>query len=324
MADKSNIEWTDATWNPITGCSPASPGCKYCYAMRLAASRLRHHPSRAGLTRQTKAGPVWTGELRYNEQWLRQPIEWKQPRKVFVVAHGDLFHENTNPAWLWNIFDVMDRAPWHIYQIPTKRPHVAERFLSDLTPRPNWIIGASVEDQKRAVKRRPPMSRIAAQGWHTFVSYEPAIGPVDWLGWEFIKWMISGGENGPRPTHPVWHQATRDWCRASGIPYLFKQWGLWKPISQMSEAEVNSCYRSRRLARPGQNQENLDDIHGRRCLVETTVLHHDGSQHDPAAPEAFKANVSAMTMFNLGKGAAGRVLDGRTHDDFPTFLQQAA
>ena len=93
MADNSGIEWTGATWNPITGCSVVSPGCTNCYAMRLAGTRLRHHPSRTGLTQQTKAGHVWTGEVRFNEQWIDQPFRWKRPRDIFVCAHGDLFHD---------------------------------------------------------------------------------------------------------------------------------------------------------------------------------------------------------------------------------------
>jgi protein gp37 len=319
MSDGTKIEWTDATWNVITGCSPVSPGCKHCFAMRLAGGRLRNHPSRKGLTVQTKAGPVWTGEVRFNEMWLGQPLHWRQPRRVFVVAHGDLCDCEVRQSWRTKIFGVMDAADWHLYQLLTKRAATALHIYGEMAPRPNWWIGVSIEDQKRADLRRPLMRRLAAMGWNVWVSYEPALGPVDWTGWDFIKAMVSGGESGPnaRPTHPNWHRGTRDWCAARGIPYGFKQWGEWKPVSLMTEAEVNSCYRTRRLARPGQDQEVLDEVYGRHCIVKTTVLHHDGRCHEPTAPNVFKANVAAMTMFCLGKGPAGRLLDGIEHNAFP-------
>ena len=127
MSDHTHIEWTDATWNPITGCSVISAGCKHCYAMRLAGTRLRHHPSRAGLTRPTAAGPVWTGDVRLNEDWLDQPLRWKKPRRIFVCAHGDLFHEAVPDAWIDRVFAVMALAPQHTFQVLTKRP---ERMLA--------------------------------------------------------------------------------------------------------------------------------------------------------------------------------------------------
>src|SRR4051812_9194595 len=100
MADNTHIEWTDATWNPVTGCSVVSPGCTNCYAMRLAGTRLKHHPSRYGLTHDTKAGPVWNGEVTFNRPWLDQPLRWKRPRRIFVAAHGDLFHEAVHDEWI--------------------------------------------------------------------------------------------------------------------------------------------------------------------------------------------------------------------------------
>lgn len=122
MADHTAIEWTDATWNPITGCSVVSPGCTNCYAMRLAGTRLQHHPSRAGLTTLSKAGPVWNGHVRLNEDWLDQPLRWKRSRRIFVCAHGDLFHENVPDDWIDRVFVVMAAAPQHTFQVLTKRP----------------------------------------------------------------------------------------------------------------------------------------------------------------------------------------------------------
>ena len=228
MADKTEISWTDSTWNPITGCSIKSPGCNHCYAMTLAATRLQHHPSRAGLTRETKAGPVWTGEVRFNEQWLDQPIRWKRPREVFVVAHGDLFHENVPDEWIDRVFSTMRAAPWHRYQVLTKRTDRACRYLGTEPPMPGVWIGTSVERQMEADERGPYLATIAGDfGWNTWVSYEPALGMVEWTGWEFIRWMVSGGESGPkaRPTDPAWHRVARDFCIARGIPFFFKQTG---------------------------------------------------------------------------------------------------
>lgn len=214
MADTTKIEWTDATWNPITGCSLISPGCTNCYAMRLAGTRMAHHPSRAGLTRDTKAGPVWTGEVRLNEQWLDQPLRWKRPRMVFVCAHGDLFAEGVPDEWIDNVFAVMAMAPQHTFQVLTKRSARMRDYLDaidaefhaspdDLNerfgehcvqasgdpcaaawfedhvnwPLPNVWLGVSVEDQRRAEERIPDLLRTpAAVRW---ISAEPLLGPVD-------------------------------------------------------------------------------------------------------------------------------------------------
>src|SRR6516164_8034629 len=121
MSDHTNIEWTDATWNPVTGCSLVSPGCAHCYAMRIAGTRLRNHPSRHGLTRDTEAGPMWTGEVRLNESWLNQPFKWKKPRRIFACAHGDLFHPAVPDKWIDRVFAVMALTQRHTYQVLTKR-----------------------------------------------------------------------------------------------------------------------------------------------------------------------------------------------------------
>ncbi len=216
MAEHSLIEWTDATWQPITGCSVVSPGCTNCYAMKLAGTRLKHHPSRKGLTRDSKAGPVWTGEVRLNEQWLDQPLRWKRPRKIFVCAHGDLFAENVPDAWIDRVFAVMALAPQHTFQVLTKRASRMERYVSapatqgriyDLVlseevqvvliadpaleayappgprvhlgtwPLPNVWLGVSAEDQTRADERIPDL--LATPAAVRFVSAEPLIGPIN-------------------------------------------------------------------------------------------------------------------------------------------------
>lgn len=210
MAEHSHIEWTDATWNPVTGCSVLSAGCANCYAMRLAGARLRDHPSRAGLTVDSKAGPVWTGEVRFNEGWLTQPLRWRRPRAIFVCAHGDLFHEGVPDEWIDRVFAVMALAPWHRFQVLTKRSARMRAYLTDWAwssrvsaivnawpesrlgngndfaadfnlcfgqPLRNIWLGVSVEDQRAADARVPDLlATPAAVRW---LSCEPLIGPVD-------------------------------------------------------------------------------------------------------------------------------------------------
>ena len=227
MADNTAIEWTDATWNPITGCSVVSPGCTNCYAMRLAGTRLKNVASRKGLTKPTKAGPVWTGEVRFNAAELLKPLSWLRPRKIFACAHGDMFHPDVPDEWIDRGFAIMAVSYRHIYQVLTKRSDRMRRYLLDpATPERIWALvdaaepfrdaylnkvgaqyrgrewplgnvwlGVSVEDQARADERRADLKALAALGWPTWVSYEPALGGVDWTGWEFLRWLISGGES---------------------------------------------------------------------------------------------------------------------------------
>ncbi|MCG6115057.1 MAG: phage Gp37/Gp68 family protein [Mesorhizobium sp.] len=199
MADHSSIEWTEATWNPITGCSLASAGCRHCYAARLAATRLKHHPSRKGLARLNAAGEAkFTGELRFNEEWLTQPLRWRRPRMIFVVAHGDLFHENVPDEWIDRIFAVMALAPQHTFQVLTKRSKRMRAYVSDwelkellrirlteagksrddlVWPLPNVWLGVSCEDQATATARIPDL--LATPAAIRFVSAEPLLGKID-------------------------------------------------------------------------------------------------------------------------------------------------
>ena len=215
MADVTHIEWTDATWNPITGCSIVSPGCTNCYAMRLAGTRLKYIPSRNGLTVDSKAGPVWNGEVRLNEQWLDQPLRWKRPRRIFVCAHGDLFAENVPDEWIDKVFAVMALAPQHTFQVLTKRAARMRQYINSnetrlrvlgdgvadafdaagipwngnwgdrhsqaiasatIWPLPNVWLGVSAEDQTRADERVPEL--LATPAAIRFVSAEPLLAPI--------------------------------------------------------------------------------------------------------------------------------------------------
>jgi len=199
---KTKIEWTEYVWNPITGCSVHSPGCTNCYAMKLAGTRMKHHWSRKGLTVDTKAGPVWTGDVRFNEEWLTQPLRWKRPRMIFVCAHADLFHEKVPDEWIDRIFAVMALCPQHTFQVLTKRADRMRSYLADSNmhfrvamtdvnmrlqghsvetmyralPLRNVWLGVSVEDQKRANERIPDLlATPAAVRW---LSCEPLLGPI--------------------------------------------------------------------------------------------------------------------------------------------------
>ena len=136
MAYKSTIQWTDSTWNPITGCTRVSRGCENCYAERLAAGRLRNHPSRAGLTDEHGR---WNGVVRLNEQWIDQPLRWRKPRRVFVVAHGDLFHESVPTEWIDRVFAVMAMARQHVFQVLTKRPERMRQYHQRAGGQPGWL-----------------------------------------------------------------------------------------------------------------------------------------------------------------------------------------
>ncbi|TIY04953.1 MAG: phage Gp37/Gp68 family protein [Mesorhizobium sp.] len=299
MADGTNIEWTDATWNPITGCQVKSPGCKFCYAMKLAGTRLKHHPSREGLTVDTKNGPVWNGRVRLNRAWLGQPRKWTKPRMIFVCAHSDLFYEEVPDEWIDWVFVAMALSPQHIFQVLTKRPDRMLRYLNASSrlyqahePLKNVWLGTSVEDQLRADERRAPMAALAELGWTTWVSYEPALGQVDWTGWEFLRWMVSGGESGEhaRPSSPSCHRQARDFCAASAIPYLFKQWGAFRPAT---EAELVGGNRHAKLV-----DERKEC--GYYCDEDVGHVDHGGEW-----------------MVRVGKKKAGRALDGVIHDGFP-------
>jgi len=270
MADTTKIEWTDATWNPITGCTLVSGGCRHCYAARLAATRLRHHPSRAGLARINAAGEAkFTGEVRLNEQWLDQPLRWRNPRRIFVCAHGDLFHENVPDEWIDRVFTVMALARRHTFQCLTKRPERARAYLASEDredkvrhprrgwPLPNVWLGASVEDQATADRRIPDL--LATPAAVRFLSMEPLLGPVqidrvrEQTGGEHVNaltgitkgfltdyhgahldWVIVGGESGPgaRPMHPDWARSLRDRCRAAGVAFFLKQMARRAPIPE--------------------------------------------------------------------------------------------
>ncbi|MGD9644283.1 MAG: DUF5131 family protein [Pirellulales bacterium] len=361
MSDRSAIEWTDATWNPTRGCSRVSPGCANCYAEREAH---RHdHPGGAyeGLTKQTKAGPRWTGRVIAAKHKLFEPLTWKRPRRIFVNSMSDLFHEDLPDDAIVDAFAVMAMNPRHTFQVLTKRAdrmrkwfflvrdgfETARRvglraldftcqFVADgLTftsstgkidrdgstlpwPLPNVWLGVSVENQEWADKRVPDLLETPAAV--RFLSCEPVLGPIDLAnirlpgagfidaleglghdgtemdGYAYpaLDWVIAGGESGPgaRPMHPDWARTLRDQCAGAEIPFFFKQWGEWLPGDQEP---------------PALAPHSLDKQHIRWIDVA-------GGVHKIGLVQ--KVEGHTLTM-RVGKKAAGRLLDGRQHNEFP-------
>ncbi len=214
MATNSAIEWTESTWNPLTGCDKISPGCKHCYAERMSR-RL-----------QAMGQPNYANGFRLtlHEQALELPLRWKKPQTIFVNSMSDLFHKSVPVAFVLRTFDVMRRADWHQYQILTKR---SDRLL-ELSPMLPWMphmwMGVSVENEKYTF-RIDHLRKTAAK--LKFLSLEPLLGPLHNLRLEGIDWVIAGGESGPgaRRMDPEWVTCIRDQCVKSNVPFFFKQWG---------------------------------------------------------------------------------------------------
>jgi protein gp37 len=223
----SDIEWTDATWNPIAGCSVLSPGCSNCYAMRMA-SRLQAMGIRkyVGTTRKSGKRHVWTGRVNVDENALAAPLAWKKPQRIFVNSMSDLFQDNADVAVIRQIWRVMERAHWHSFQVLTKRP---ERMLgllskSEFPMLANVWLGTSVESHDY-LERIDLLRRVPARV--RFVSFEPLLGSIVDPDLSGIHWVIVGGESGPRarPMEALWVEELRDACQHRRVAFFFKQWG---------------------------------------------------------------------------------------------------
>ncbi|RIT69238.1 DUF5131 family protein [Mycobacteroides abscessus] len=322
MGDKTGIEWTDATWNPVTGCDKVSPGCDHCYAETFA-ERWRGTPGHY----------FETGfDVQLRPDKLALPLRWTKPRKVFVNSMSDLFHDKVPDEYIARVFAVMALAPQHTFQLLTKRHGRMRALLRDGEfqqqvydawgqlempkgrpsmedwpwsgwPLPNVWLGVSAEDQKRADLRIPALLDTPAAV--RFVSAEPLLGPINlhtdpieasspFWGSQ-LDWVIVGGESGPgaRPMHPDWARSMRDQCVAAGVPFLFKQWGEWSPEDGLNWSEGN----------------------GRRLHYARNYLRPDGTcavLGDDGRP--------GVCMERVGKKRAGRELDGRTWDQYPEVV----
>lgn len=284
---KTTIEWTDVTDNIIVAggggwwCRRISPGCDHCYAEAL------NQNSFFGGNKKPYRGAPPVLKLRQDiiDGWAKQ----RKPKLHFVSSMTDIFGEWV-PQWMISQFlNGMVAAPKQTFQLLTKRPEVMLQevclWLDDQAPS-NIRLGCTVENQEWANKRRQSMQELAEIGFTTFVSYEPALGPVDWTGWEFVDQIISGGESGKdkdiRPSHPDWHRATRDWCQANGRAYFFKQWGEWAnwEIASLPKLDRNKFKSHLFSKRPYEDEE-------------------------------------AIVLHRVGKKNAGRLLDGREWNEIP-------
>ncbi len=370
VAGKTKIEWATDQWNPVVGCSVVSSGCKHCYAMKMAGTRLKHTPQYRGLTIDTKEGPVWNGELRIlGDDVLTQPLRWKKPRRIFVNSMSDLFHEKLADADIDRVFAVMALCPQHTFLVLTKRAERMRTYmmepikslwagrafrdgksetdaawrvrqtvtgmLKDILPKtlnavcdyldkhmpgdgfsrrwplPNVLLGFSAEDQENFDARWEHMRPLAAAGWRTWCSAEPLLGPVDAAKAlaEGLSWMVVGGESGPgaRPMRPEWARGVRDQCKAAGVAFFFKQWGVWlygKRVGEFNDGRVKFG--------DGETFEVVSDGHD---IVLAAADDHRGE------PKHLWRDYWASGDGNLlrwvGKKRAGRLLDGCEHNEFP-------
>jgi protein gp37 len=346
MADTTKIEWTDATWNPITGCSIVDAGCTNCYAMALAGSRLRNHPSRAGLTRVTGGRAKWTGEVRLNEQWLDQPLRWTRPRMIFVCAHGDLFHPAVPDEWIDRVFAVMALASQHTFQVLTKRPQRAAAYMEHLQapiywrdlaiasrkggvallgdmsflrnhptgPLRNVWLGTSVSDQASADLRIPHL--LAAPAAVRFLSVEPMLGPVDLRRWIGTMPYIPGASTYVDQDGHVRQDLGGglldglDWiiCGGESGPGARPMHPEWARSlrDQCVAAGVPFFFKQWGEWAP-------TDVMGIDDLPQLRVLRSIGRGEDRLA-HTFDDHTQ---MGRIGKRAAGRLLDGREWNEMP-------
>jgi protein gp37 len=248
----TEIEWTKwpgtigETWNPTTGCNKVDRGCKYCYA------EIMHRRLRA-MGQEKYAAPFNDGAVAH-EDTLDIPLRWNKPRTVFVNSMSDLFHKDLAFEFIMEVFQVMQLTPQHTYLILTKRPEIALKFWHWVGMKnggafkcpPNIWIGTSANDQKSGDERIPQLLNLDHD--NLFISYEPATGPLNLTRVYFstlfidalrgnrrLKWIICGGESGPKadPMNPAWAQKVREDCRIAGVPFFFKQWGLWHPVTDL-------------------------------------------------------------------------------------------
>lgn len=318
MSYKSTIHWTEASWNCISGCDKFSPGCKFCYAALLAKSRLSHLP-------EFKDG--YFGNVILHPKRLEYPLHWRKPKRIFVNSMSDLFHDKVTDEFIQEMFAVMALCQQHIFQILSKREvrtlnwynqtyaGVAQEnivkkyyeekyhieFVTDgaiITsknqkkwpgwPLPNVWLGFSAENEEYAQKRIPILKSIpAAIKW---ASYEPVLGPVDWEPYkDILNWVVAGGESGPqaRPANPDWYRQSRDFCIKYKIPYFFKQHGSWIPT------EGHFGY-------DGKDTKKYTHINGSGKWEHTN-----------------KPVVGFLNLMKQSKKRTGRILDGRTWDEYP-------
>ena len=368
MSDKTGIEWTrgddgraGATWNPVVGCTPVSPGCDNCYAAREASGRLAANPATRGIYAGLAEDGRFNGTVRLLPDRLDQPLRWRRPRRIFVNSMSDLFHDSVPDEFIAQVFAVMALAQRHTFQVLTKRhgrmrsllnsgPFIASVSGAVLRragkagavsiadpgsvvgarvawPLPNVWLGVSVESQQWADIRIPALlDTPAAVRW---VSAEPLLGAVDLRhhfaghcpehdfpggfcvqrdhpGVRHLDWVVAGGESGPRarPMQPDWVRSLRDQCVATGVPFLFKQWGEWIGGS-VSAGEFDDRFIPASMLADGSDWWDWPD------------------PENPAWAPRIHAWPDGAYSLRVGKRQAGRLLDGVAHDEYPAVAANA-
>jgi len=343
MGDNSTIEWTEATWNPVHGCQPVSPGCANCYAEEMTARlEAMGQASYAGLTRPGFAGGrklrVWTGDFREVPAVLDQPLRWTRARTIFVCSMSDIYGEGVSDEYIAAVWGIMLTAWWHTFQVLTKRAdrlvqwfdwltqsaadanagrgmspaarclveaqrrcqhpllrQITPELLATPWPLPNVWVGTTVEDRRHGIPRIAALRSIPA--WVRYLSMEPLLEDPGDISEHLhtgqaaapLDWVIVGGESGRhgRPMHPDWVRGVRDQCQAAGVPFLFKQWGRYVPRDQTALPCPPGRWGS--LSRSG--------------VWRLGVLPRESDDE--------------VVLYDVGKKAAGRLLDGRTWDEMP-------
>lgn len=362
--DRTKIEWTDATWNPLRGCTRVSEGCRNCYAETVAARFSGPGHAYEGLAKWagTPREARWTGKVVLVDKAIDQPLRWREPRRIFVNSMSDLFHEAVPYHWIDRIFAVMAMSPQHVFQVLTKRPQRMRSYIAGAAgrvydevvdkrfdqggslgkvvliadplhepfappgprvylgrwPLPNVWLGTSVEDQAAADERIPLLLDTLAAV--RFISAEPLLGLLDLTSIRFrnarggqedwnaladeggtgscLDWVIAGGESGPnaRPMSPTWARSLRDQCADAGVPFFFKQWGNWVGATVYSKV--------------------VDE--GGLTGGFTTSMTETGESFPGRPTHWWSGDFRAGTVsIEVGKRAAGRLLDGRTYDEMP-------
>lgn len=225
---KTAIEWTDAVWNPMTGCTKISAGCDHCYAHVVAHRRTRDLYLRQLPVKDTIENRADPFAPRFWASRLYEPLAWREPKRIFVNSMSDVFHAHFSLAQIREMFDVMEQAAWHQFQVLTKRPERAMRLAKELPWPQNVWLGTSIEDM-RVAHRADALRQVPAAV--RFISAEPLLGSLADLDLDGIDWLIGGGESGAghRPCDPAWARELRDKCVANGVAFFWKQWGGYTP-----------------------------------------------------------------------------------------------
>lgn len=301
----TKIQWCEETWNPVVGCFKCSPGCDHCYAERMA-KRLRK--MRIGKYQNVVDKNGWTGDISF-DPLDEKPLFINQPKIIFVTSMGDIFHESVLTAWLDEILVMTRMASHHKYLFLTKRPNRMKNYFRDISEMPENIwCGVTVCNQKEADEKISVLMQIPAAV--RFVSIEPMLGPIDLsraLGIEYsdnlemylphvsgqhpkLDWVIVGGESGPgaRPMYPDWVKLIRDQCAAAEVPFFFKQWGEWAPGECVEDSigKYKTCY-------------------------------FDGDEWIECSDDWISEQDYGPIMYRTGKKKAGRLFDGKMHDEYP-------